>query len=101
MSYLNEQLITYLGNKRSLLPMIENGLKEIEKDVQKITDKYIKYIADAVPKKEKEIAKLTEEKEKVLAEIAKLKEDERFSKLKEVVEESINNFNDTKFDNLF
>ena len=33
--------------------------------------------------------------------IAKLKEDERFSKLKEVVEESINNFNDTKFDNLF
>ena len=32
MSYLNEQLITYLGNKRSLLPMIENGLKEIEKD---------------------------------------------------------------------
>ena len=33
--------------------------------------------------------------------IAKLKEDERFSKLKEVVEESINNVNDTKFDNLF
>ena len=33
--------------------------------------------------------------------IAKLKEDERFSKLKEVVEESINNLNDTKFDNLF
>lgn len=31
MAYLNEQLITYLGNKRSLLPMIEQGLKEIEK----------------------------------------------------------------------
>lgn len=32
MGYLDEQLITYLGNKRSLLSMIENGLKEIEKD---------------------------------------------------------------------
>lgn len=36
MSYLNEQLITYIGNKRSLLPMIEQGLFEIEKE-QKIT----------------------------------------------------------------
>lgn len=33
----------------------EDDLKEIEKDVQKITDKYIKYIDDAVSKKEKEI----------------------------------------------
>lgn len=32
MSYLNEQLITYLGNKRSLLSMIEQGLYEIEKE---------------------------------------------------------------------
>lgn len=32
MSYLNEQLITYIGNKRSLLPMIEQGLLEIEKE---------------------------------------------------------------------
>lgn len=35
MSYLNEQLITYIGNKRNLLPMIEQGLLEIEKE-QKI-----------------------------------------------------------------
>lgn len=33
----------------------EDDLKEIEKDVQKVTDKYIKYIDDAVSKKEKEI----------------------------------------------
>lgn len=32
MSYLNEQLITYIGNKRNLLPMIEQGLLEIEKE---------------------------------------------------------------------
>lgn len=32
MAYLDEQLLTYLGNKRSLLPMIEQGLAEIEKD---------------------------------------------------------------------
>ena len=32
MAYLDEQLITYLGNKRSLLPMIEQGLSEIEKN---------------------------------------------------------------------
>ena len=32
MAYLDSQLITYLGNKRSLLPMIEQGLAEIEKD---------------------------------------------------------------------
>lgn len=32
MSYLDEQLITYLGNKRSLLSMIEKGLNEIEKE---------------------------------------------------------------------
>lgn len=34
MAYLDEQLLTYLGNKRSLLPMIEQGLSEIEKDIQ-------------------------------------------------------------------
>ena len=32
MAYLDEQLLTYLGNKRSLLSMIEQGLSEIEKD---------------------------------------------------------------------
>lgn len=32
MAYLDEQLLTYLGNKRSLLSMIETGLFEIEKD---------------------------------------------------------------------
>ena len=32
MSYLDEQLLTYLGNKRSLLAMIEKGLDEIEKE---------------------------------------------------------------------
>lgn len=32
MSYLDEQLLTYLGNKRSLLSMIEQGLAEIEKN---------------------------------------------------------------------
>ena len=32
MAYLDEQLLTYLGNKRTLLPMIEQGLTEIEKD---------------------------------------------------------------------
>lgn len=31
MGYLDEQLITYLGNKRSLLSMINSGLEEIEK----------------------------------------------------------------------
>lgn len=34
MAYLDEQLLTYLGNKRSLLPMIEQGLSEIEKEEQ-------------------------------------------------------------------
>lgn len=32
MAYLDEQLLTYLGNKRSLLGMIEQGLVEIEKE---------------------------------------------------------------------
>lgn len=32
MAYLDEQLITYLGNKRSLLSMIGAGLTEIEKE---------------------------------------------------------------------
>ena len=32
MAYLDEQLLTYLGNKRSLLGMIEQGLTEIEKE---------------------------------------------------------------------
>lgn len=32
MAYLDEQLITYLGNKRNLLSMIEKGLAEIEKE---------------------------------------------------------------------
>lgn len=32
MGYLDEQLITYLGNKRNLLSMIEQGLLEIEKE---------------------------------------------------------------------
>lgn len=36
MAYLDEQLLTYLGNKRSLLSMIEQGLEEIEKE-EKIT----------------------------------------------------------------
>ena len=34
MAYLDEQLLTYLGNKRSLLSMIEQGLSEIEKETQ-------------------------------------------------------------------
>ena len=34
MAYLDEQLLTYLGNKRSLLSMIEQGLSEIEKDIE-------------------------------------------------------------------
>ena len=34
MPYLDEQLITYLGNKRALLHMIEKGLQEIEKEQQ-------------------------------------------------------------------
>ena len=33
--------------------------------------------------------------------VSKLKEDQRLSTLKEVVDESIKNFKDTKFDNLF
>lgn len=40
MGYLDEQLITYIGNKRKLLPMIEEGLNKIEEKepIKSITD---------------------------------------------------------------
>ena len=40
MGYLDEQLITYLGNKRKLLPMIEQGLNKIEEkeNIKSIVD---------------------------------------------------------------
>lgn len=34
MGYLDEQLITYLGNKHLLLSMINQGLQEIEKEIK-------------------------------------------------------------------
>ena len=33
--YLTEQLITYIGNKRSLLPFIKQGIEFVQKDLNK------------------------------------------------------------------
>ena len=33
--YLTEQIITYIGNKRSLLDFIGKGIKVIQKDLKK------------------------------------------------------------------
>ena len=43
-NYLHSQLITYIGNKRSLLPFIEEGVNIVKSELKKDNEEFIRNI---------------------------------------------------------